>query len=202
MSKLSLYSVLNILLAITVMSPFALAESIDKDAGTIPEHTPPLTWDQFKESCQFPDRFHNQVPPSNITVQCTDVRREYIPSAPGQIPPDLTQGSRRVFFKVFSNKYHVDADSSEISLPCGKPTGKNAGATCMRYKEVERTLTVEKKLSCDDILNIKFSLGEYCASVLDGTKGSNPKAIDTRETGNVIDTCKGIGISAVSDTQE
>ena len=61
----------------------------------------------------------------------------------------------------------------------------------MRFKEVEQVLTIEKPLSCDEILNIKGDLGDYCEGATDLAKGVNPKLIDTHETGNAVDTCPG-----------
>src|SRR5688500_16359401 len=48
-----------------------------KDDPTFPV-TPPVSWDQFKEACLHPENFHNQVPPTNIKLQCSELRTEYI----------------------------------------------------------------------------------------------------------------------------
>lgn len=149
--------------------------------------TPSLTWEQFKDSCLHPQQFNSQIGPRDIRIQCTDVTREFVGTSPGQV---ALPGNRRVIFAVFSDKYHVNASQAEDPIT-------NRTGSCMRFKEVERTVTIEKKLSCDDVLGIKSDLADYCASTLSITKGANPKLIDTRETGRFIDTCGGNGAGIV-----
>jgi hypothetical protein len=147
--------------------------------------TPALTWEQFKDSCLHPEQFNNQTPPKDIKIQCTDVQREFVTTSPGQLP---LPGNRKVIYAVFSNKYHVNADQREEPI-------LNKGGSCLKFKEVERTITVERKLTCDDILGIKSELAEYCSSVLSISKGANPKLVDSHDTGRFIDTCGSSGIA-------
>ena len=177
-------SMLNRFMSFAVMMMAVSTQIAIAAEGTGPDHTPTLTWEQFKESCLHPEQFHSQVPPSNIRIQCTDKSQEFIAAAPGQLP---LPGSRKVIYAVFSNKYHVNAEQKE------DPAFRKGGS-CTRYKEVERTMTVEKVLSCEDVLGIKSDLGEYCFSTLNLAKGSAAKLTDVRDTGRFVDTCSGPGM--------
>jgi hypothetical protein len=176
-------------LSIFLMTLAALSGGVVQAGGgdNVNPNTPSLSWDQFKDSCLHPEQFNNQVAPKDIKIQCTDVSREFLSSAPGQVP---LPGNRRVIFAVYSNKYHVNAEQVEAPI-------LNKGGSCLRFREVERTITVEKRLTCDDILGIKSSLAEFCASNLTLAKGANPKLIENHDTGRFIDTCGGSG--AISD---
>jgi hypothetical protein len=181
MPKYTLFCLLSALTAICGGTALAGVEAGPKD----PAHTPALTWEQFKESCLHPEQFNNQVAPKDIRVQCTDVTRDFITASPGQVP---LPGARRVVYAVFSNKYHVNADQREVPM-------LNKGGSCLRFREVERALTIEKRLTCEDILGIKSDLAEYCASSLMIAKGANPKLVESHDTGRVIDTCNGGAIT-------
>ena len=61
--------------------------------------------------------------------------------------------------------------------------------TCPRYKEVERTLRLERPMSCQEILGMKTSLEEMCLNALQNSKANHPKNIEQRDTGGFIDTC-------------
>jgi hypothetical protein len=184
MSKFSLFVVLSIIAASNASIVQASGE-IGNIGGGHGEFTPSLTWEQFKESCLHPEQFNNQTPPLNIRLQCTDVSREFIAMAPGQVP---LPGTRKVISAVFSNKYNVNAEQTDVPYAV-------KGGSCMKFKEVEKTVTVDKQLRCDDILGIKSSLAEYCASNLTIAKQANPKLVDSRDTGRMIDTCSSGAIS-------
>jgi hypothetical protein len=138
-----------------------------------------VTWEELLDRCQHPQNYDTQVPPHNIKIQCSDVQREYVASAPGELP---LPAIRNVVSAVFSDKFHVAAGEQAYAL-------KGKGGSCLRFKEVEKTLRIEKPLGCEEALGIKGSVQDYCASVLDLHKGGNPKLVEVKETGNVIDTC-------------
>ena len=140
-----------------------------------------LSWDLFKESCLHPEQFHHQTPPSNIKIQCTDIQREFLATSPGEVP---LPGNRKIIYSVFSNKYNVNAEHREDPI-------LNKVGSCLKFKEVERTITIERALSCEDVLGIKSDLGSYCASNLSLAKGASPKLVASRDTGRRIDTCAG-----------
>lgn len=138
-----------------------------------------LTWDQFKAQCQDPQHSPIQHAPENIVVQCTDVRHAYVPESSGNIP---LAASRVVTTAVSSNKFYVRAESDAIDTQAGV-------GQCLRYKEVEESFTIEKALSCADVLSIKGDVKDYCASATDLVKNANPKVVNYKDTGALIDTC-------------
>lgn len=152
-----------------------------KDAGKAPGTgvSASISWEELKDRCLHPEQFDVQRPPQNVKLQCSDTRVEFVPTPAGQIG---ISGSRAVVSSIFSDKFHVVAGGTEVPIQL-KP------ATCLRYKEVEKVLTIEKPMTCNDILGLKGDLNEYCTSALDRARGSNPKLNQVRDTGRIIDTC-------------
>lgn len=168
--------------ALALMACFAAGSlaHAGADEGTVY----PISWDEFKYRCSdAKDKPQNmQGKPLNIKVVCTNIEREFIPGEPGSIP---LEASRMVVTTVHSDKFSV-AEMNKAYSP-----GQKGGGTCVRYKEVERTIQGESNLSCGQILGMKSDINDYCANSLDSLKGASPKLISTRETGNVRDTCGG-----------
>lgn len=150
--------------------------------GGIPINARPISLDEFKARCANPDSFDVQRAPQNIRVECSETAREFIAAAPGEVP---LPGSRAVTTLVMSDKFYVNADESDVPVV-------SKGGSCLRFKEVERTLAVERPLSCGEILGMKGSMDDLCVSMLNAAKGANPKIVDVHETGTVIDTCGSI----------
>jgi hypothetical protein len=143
-----------------------------------------ISYDEFKDRCLNPDKYKGDVQraPENIKVQCTDISHQFVADESGSVP---LPAQRSVVTALFSDKFTVDADTKVYAEDA-------AGGSCLRYKEVAKTLTVEKALSCAEILGMKDDIDSYCASNLAAIKSANPKLIDVKETGAVIDTCAGI----------
>jgi hypothetical protein len=177
MLKLNLFVMLGMVAVAGSMNVQAANPEMGNPGGS--ENTPSLSWEQFKESCLHPEQFNHQNPPSNIRIQCSDTSREFVSASPGQVQ---LPAYRRMIYAVFSNKFHVNAEQKD-----GPMAAK--GGTCMRFKEIERTVTVERKLNCSEVLGIKSDLADYCASIASAAKSANPKLVDTRETGRGVDTC-------------
>jgi hypothetical protein len=138
-----------------------------------------ISLDEFRERCAHPDQFDVQKAPQNIRIQCGVSEHEYVTSTSGEVPlPD----TRHVTTALVADKFFVNATAQDVAV-----AGK--GGSCLRFKEVEKDLTIEKPLSCDDLLNMKGDLSDYCSSAIDLAKGSNPKLVQTKDTGKVIDTC-------------
>jgi hypothetical protein len=142
-----------------------------------------VSWEEFKGRCANPDAYPQQRRPDRITIQCTNVEREFVPDAPGQV--DLANG-RRVITTVLSDKFNVASMDNGYAL-AARP------GSCLRYKEIEKTISIERPLTCSEVLGIKGEVSDFCASALDTAKGVNPKLIDTHETGNRVDSCGSAG---------
>lgn len=143
-----------------------------------------ITLQEFRDRCQNPDKYRGDVQraPENIKVQCTDITHEYVADQSGEVP---LPGARNVVTALFSDKFNVDADTKVFVMDA-------KGGSCLRYKEVQKSLTVEKALSCAELLGMKDDLDDFCASSVQNVKAANPKLIDVKDTGAVIDTCGGI----------
>ncbi len=135
-----------------------------------------------------------QRAPENIKVQCTDVSRAFVADASGQMP---LPSSRSVTTALFSDKFNVDADTK--AYPSDAKSA--AAGSCLRYKEVQNTVAVEKQLTCGEILSWKGDVEDFCAANLESLKSANPKLIDTRDTGAVIDTCGGAASQTTPNKQ-
>ncbi|HAR43232.1 MAG TPA: hypothetical protein DCS07_11490 [Bdellovibrionales bacterium] len=143
-----------------------------------------IAFEELRARCERPEQFDVQKAPQNIKIQCTDIRREWVPAVPGEVP---LPGMRRVVLSMFSDKFHVGASAQDV------PVYSKSG-TCQRFKEIEKVLTLERPLSCAEIVGMKSSIGEFCISVLDTAKAANPKLVEVREMeGRLIDTCGGTG---------
>jgi hypothetical protein len=146
-----------------------------------------VSWEEFKYRCsEAKDKpLNQQGKPEHIRLQCTNVERDFVAAEPGFVP---LQASRHVMTTVVSDKYDVAAMGRDYPASAA---AKNQ-APCLRYKEIERTIQVEKSLSCGEILGIKGDVNDYCAAALDMVKGTSPKLIETRDTGVTKDSCAGV----------
>jgi hypothetical protein len=138
-----------------------------------------LTWEQFQTQCSNPGSTATQATPQNIEVQCTNDQKEYVADTSVSIP---LSDSRVVTTALSSNKFQVESETTNVSEPA-------AAGSCLTYKEVEETFSIQMSLTCADILNIKGDISDYCASQTALVKSANPKIVNVRDTGNVINTC-------------
>jgi hypothetical protein len=176
MSKIKFSSVMvaGFIVALTSASSFAGG---DKPVPLVP--TKAITWDEMRDRCAHPEQFDVQRAPQHIRLQCADSRIVWLASMPGEI---ALPSSRMVTSAVFSDKFFVESMQKDVQI-----LSKNG--SCHRFKEVEETYIVERPMSCEEIMGIKGDLGDFCASSLDAAKGTNPKVVDQRDTGRMIDTC-------------
>ena len=153
--------------------------------GTSPAGNKAISWAELKERCANPRSFPDvQREPENIKIQCSDNQVNWVASAPGEF---ALQGARNVMTGLFSDKFVVNMDTT--TQAAAARTG-----TCHRFKEIQEAFTVERQLSCAEVLGVKSDLAEYCTSILDQSKGSNPKLIEAKDTGRTIDTCSAVAI--------
>jgi hypothetical protein len=140
-----------------------------------------VTWDQFQYQCAHWDKTQIQRQPQNIVLQCSDYETDFEPAQPGTI---ALSGTRRISTLVTSSKFTTGSDPTFRDIPI-----LSKGGTCTRFKEVARTYSIEHDMTCDEVLGLKGSPEDYCQSLLDQGKGSNPKMVQVADTGRVIDTC-------------
>lgn len=140
-----------------------------------------ISWDEFRRRCADPDSFQGDVQraPKEIVIQCSDTHREYVSAEPGLM---VLPNARTVRVDILSDKFAVTTE--EMPAPLYEKDG-----SCFRFKEIQKDLKIERPMSCADIDGIKGNLEDYCVGAIDNAKSSNPKLIQVKETGNVLDTC-------------
>jgi hypothetical protein len=143
-----------------------------------------ISFEELKERCIHPEQFDVQRAPQNMKLQCTETRLGWIAAAPGEMNLPARQ---MIVSGVFADKFFVNAEQAEM------PVFAKAGS-CLRFREIQETVTVERPMACNDLLSFKGSLAEFCGSVVAGAKSTNPKLVDSQETGRMIDTCGGSAI--------
>ena len=157
------------------------AQSARADDAKI--QTRAISWEEFQKRCADPRAFPNdQTPILNAVISCTDTRKEYVSAAPADVP---LRNARSVTYDVSSEKFVIASATADV--PAAAQTG-----TCLRFKEVEKVYSFQRKVSCADILNIKGDLANFCLGSLDKGKNENPKGVVSRDTGVVVDTCAGV----------
>jgi hypothetical protein len=176
-------SKLTLIISLAMAMNAALALADDGSKGQNPQQPMiTLTWDQFQAQCADPDNTPTQASPKNIELQCSDTRREFVADSSGDVP---LAANRMVTTALSSNKFQVQSETHAVAEAASE-------GTCLRYKEVEESFSIQKTLTCSDILSIKGDINDYCASETDLVKGANPKIVNVRDTGATIDTCGGL----------
>jgi hypothetical protein len=181
MSKSRLFIVMN--LAMVVGGAYAFA--MDEQAGpgsnvpAQPAERTVINWDDMKDRCLHPERLEGFKGQANIKLLCSDTSVEFVPAAPGQLP---LAGTRTVVSTVVGDRFQSEAKN--LSFPL-----QGKGGSCLRFKEVEKKLSIEKAITCGEVLSQKADLGQVCQNAVDQMKGANPRLVQVRETGKVVDTC-------------
>lgn len=183
-------AVVGLAMAFSALSAFAGDQKDGDGKGGPAKIAREVTLEEFKYRCENWEKTDVQRPPQSIRVQCTDNQLEWVAGAPGAVP---LQGTRRVGTALLSDKFVVSGIQAK-DVPVFAQSGK-----CLRFKEIQKDLTIERALSCGEILNMKQGLEEYCVGALDQEKGRNPKLIGVQETGRVIDSCAGIASDGKGD---
>ena len=183
-------------LALTCSMFHALADDIRKPdfpgaAGPGQPQAAVVAWEEFRERCAQPEKFDVQRAPQNIRVQCTDQRLTWMaaPATALTLPCERTVGGA-----VFSDKFYVA--NSERAFEMSAKAG-----SCHRFQEVEERISIERPVSCEEVLGVKGDVHEWCASVLDGVRMTNPKLIERHETNRVFDTCADAKIHVTGNHQ-
>ncbi len=181
----------KLMIALAVLSVSSVAFADDSNglgegngAPKAPVHPPQgISLQEFQARCANPASFNEQVAPANIVIQCTNVTTEFVP-----VPPRFFTlvATSSVSAQVTSEKWVVGGIGPQSI------NSKQGSGSCLRYKEVARTLTVEKPLSCADVVGLKGSINDYCEGAVTSSRGSNPKLGAVIDTGRVVDTCAGM----------
>ena len=142
-------------------------------------HVRSVAWEEFRDRCAHPEQYDVQRAPQNIKIQCTDRKLTWVAVNPSSMGLPT---QHQVSSAVFSDKFVVD-NSQRAFDSADRP------ASCHRYKEVEEFFTMERSVSCEEVISLKGDVGDYCNSLLERAKGSHPKLVEQRDTLRVLDTC-------------
>lgn len=151
-----------------------------------------ISWEELKERCAHPTQFDVQRPPQNIRIQCSESRFAWVASSSVEVSMPSV---RKVITGVLADKFVVGAEQKELQF-YSKP------GTCQKFRKIEEILSIERPVSCSDLLGMKGDLGDLCLSMLDVMKNSNPKLVEVRETPEVMDSCAGLGAQHHPDKPE
>lgn len=144
-----------------------------------PVHSAELTFDQFRESCTDPDSFGHQRPPEKIRVLCKNVYTGWNPIEAGGVS---LSASRVLTGELFSDKYHVSSTDYDVEVP-------EMRAECPRFREVTETVTIERSMTCDQVMADERTLEDICLDVINDGVGQNPDMVEVEPTGRVYSVC-------------
>jgi len=137
-------------------------------------------WQDLKAACENPGRFHNQIAPKNIEISCEDTQTRYLPTKSGTVDLNV---SRSVTSSVISDKYSVSPRTDAIAMA-------NEVAACPQYRKVEETLTLNRAISCDEILAYVGSATDFCMGLASELRAANPDVVQVTEKEEYVSLCK------------
>lgn len=165
----------------SVVFASGVAYAATPGGGPSPTPVKQISFAEFKDRCANPEKYPDiQVAPQHTVFQCESDELDWVPEQPGTLP---LPSSRVVQGAVISDKFAVAADSQDIDIP-------TKGGSCLRFKQVQRTIKLEVPLGCNDIQKYDSAV-EYCQTATDAAGGANPKLVTTKDSGLVLDTCAG-----------
>lgn len=139
-----------------------------------------LDFDQLRDACQNPAKYHSQVQPTGIKVDCSDRQLTWVQAGDDSMTlPAL----RVVGHAVSSDKYTVPVTKAQINLPA-------INASCPVFKQIEENIAISQTLTCEQLLAFKGGATDLCANMIDQARGDNPAAIIKKETGKEVHVCQ------------
>lgn len=138
-----------------------------------------LDFDQLRDACQNPAKYHSQVQPTGIKVDCADRQTTWVPS---QDDSGSLSCHRLVGYSISSDKYTVPMNRAALDLPA-------VGTNCPVFKQIEETVTISQSLTCEQLLEFKGTATDLCQQMIDQARLDNPSSIVRRETGREHHLC-------------
>lgn len=139
-----------------------------------------VSWADLKAACEDPARFHNQNAPKNIEISCQDTQTRYLPTKSGAIDLDV---DRHITSSVISDKYSVSPSTESIVMA-------KEIAACPQFRKVEETITVNRGITCDEVLAYVGTATDFCMGIATELRASNPDAIQVTEKEEYVSLCK------------
>ncbi len=158
---------------ITLIALATLAASSSAIAGQR------LNYEQVKEACRNPEKFHNQIKPGNMEITCSDLQTRWVPvdSDSYELPR-----MRKVTMSMTSDKYDIPASGRDMAA-------EPQGGECPRFKETIERVQATRATSCEEILDFDGSEIQFCAGLLDDIRRSNPGSISIVDSGRNVHFC-------------
>jgi hypothetical protein len=136
-------------------------------------------FEELKEACLNPARFHNQAAPTNIQITCGEMQNKWVADEDGKMP----LSTRRVIMTaIVSNKYTVSPITTELE-------SAEQAAPCTRFKQLLETVETVVSTTCEQLLSFKGTSNEYCTQAIDGLRVASPASVKVQETGKKVSFC-------------
>jgi hypothetical protein len=150
------------------LAPLALAQ------------TQTLRFDQIREACLNPAEYQNQVAPKNLQLSCEERSTRW---AAGTNSPVELPRQKQISASLTSDKYQVAPETMPLPVDSQR-------TACPKFKEILDVLSFTKVTTCEEILAFRGTEFDFCADVLERVRQSNPRSIQSSETGQVVDLCQ------------
>jgi len=138
-----------------------------------------LTFDKLKDSCINFSKYGYQRPPANIIVNCSNAEYDWEQVADGtsSVPTErfLSAGLISDKNKVSVKEYQVATNPYDFNCP--------------NFKEVLKTLKLELKSSCTELVSFTGDLKDFCFKAIEDAIKSNPDIVSTVDTGKTLSSC-------------
>ena len=173
---------LIISLSFISMTSFSAITSIPKSDQVLQkplQGTQVLGFEDYREACLNPSRFHNQIAPTNIQISCHGVQLKWIPDDSTTMSMD---NPRQMTASIYSDKYATSSLSGAILSP-------EQLLACPRFKQVTETVESLHAITCDELVAFSGTVLDFCTSRINSLRGVNPEAVRTLATGRVFDVC-------------
>ncbi|GIL18619.1 MAG: hypothetical protein BroJett040_23700 [Oligoflexia bacterium] len=139
-----------------------------------------LGFEEIREACLNPAKYHNQVAPTDIQIACRDLQIKWVADSDGSMK---MPNGRHMTGTIISDKYTSDAVTAVL-------VSADQVATCPRFKQVAETLESVYAVTCQELVSFTGSLMDFCAAKTNSLRAANPKAIKVEATGQVVDYCR------------
>jgi hypothetical protein len=138
-----------------------------------------LSFEKFKDSCTNYTKYGYQEPPTKITISCSNSEYNWEQTDDDEMQAET---SRYLKASLISSKNKVSGKEHKIEVA-------PYDFACPTFKEVLKTLNLELKSSCTEILAFQGNLKDYCLNAVNDTINDNPEIVTVVDTGRVINSC-------------
>ncbi len=138
-----------------------------------------VSWEQLKDSCVNFTNYGYQLPPSNVRVSCSNVEMNW---EVAESTPQTMSTYRYITANVITDKNEVSTRDYHVENP-------DFSYRCPSYREVQKSIELERATSCTEITNFQGTLEDFCRAAIEDVLEGNPDAQDVTPTGNTHSGC-------------